>query len=224
MLELLLTPIFSDSFTGASYCICLITSLLLGGFIALCFSYGHRSSRNFQISLIMLPAIVQTVIMLVNGNVGTGVAVMGAFSLVRFRSAPGNAREITAIFLAMAAGLACSMGYLGLAVLFVLVLCLLAILFTYLDQRNPIKMRELKITVPETLNYVHAFDEVFETYTQSHTLVSAKTSNMGSLYRLQYHIVMKNDGNEQAFIDALRCKNGNLEIMLGISASNEEIL
>ncbi|MGN0298047.1 MAG: DUF4956 domain-containing protein [Lachnospiraceae bacterium] len=218
----MLSDLFMNSvvteFTLGGYLICLLASLILGSVIAFSFSYHQHISRSFQLALFLLPAIVQTVIMMVNGNVGTGVAVAGAFSLVRFRSVPGSAREITAIFLAMATGLATAMGYLGVAVLFVLIICIILLVITHLEKKTQSNLLELKITIPESLNYVHAFDEVFEQYTLCHELLSAKTTNMGSLYKLHYRIALKKQEEEQDFINALRCRNGNLEIMLGIAA------
>lgn len=178
---------------------------------------GARFSRGLVLSLILLPAAVQTVIMLVNGSIGTGIAVMGAFSLVRFRSVPGSAREIISLFLCMAVGLATATGYLGIAVVFTLVVCAVLLLAERV-RPAPAGARELKITVPESLNYVHAFDDVFDKYTAAHTLLSARTTNMGSLYRLHYRLTMKDPDGERAMIDELRCRNGNLEIMLGTAA------
>lgn len=226
MLSDLFINTITNPFTFSGYLICLLVSLLLGAVIALSFSYKHAVSKSFQLSLLMLPAIVQTVIMMVNGNVGTGIAVAGAFSLVRFRSVPGTAREITAIFLAMATGLATAMGSLGLAILFILIMCTVLLLITILEkkQEQP-TIRELKITVPESFNYVHAFDDLFAQYTDHCSLISAKTTNMGSLYKLQYHLTMKKKEEEQEFINALRCRNGNLEIMIGIAPTiTEELL
>ena len=171
-------------------------------------------SRSFLVTLALLPAVVCVVIMMVNGNVGAGVAVAGAFSLVRFRSVPGTAREIATLFLAMAAGLICGMGYLGFALLFSLILGLVMYGLNHFafPQKHPQKI--LRITIPEDLNYSDVFDDIFTSYTSTYNLVSVKTSNMGSLFKLQYHVTLKDDTTEKAFIDALRCRNGNLEIAL----------
>jgi uncharacterized membrane protein YhiD involved in acid resistance len=149
--------------------------------------------------------------MMVNGNVGTGVAVMGAFSLVRFRSVPGKAKDIVSIFLTMTAGLACASGYVGIAILFTVIVSL-GMVITVLFPVKSEKALDLRITVPETISFEGAFDEVFEEFTKNHTLVSVKTTNMGSLYRLQYRIELKDSGKMKEFIDSLRCRNGNLEI------------
>lgn len=225
MLETLFNPIYTTSFTFTSYIICTVTSLVLGLIIALSSGFKSRRSRSFLLSLFLLPAIVQTVIMLVNGSVGTGIAVMGAFSLVRFRSVPGSAKEIVSIFLAMATGLETAMGYVFLASLFVIIVCAVMILSSFVKIREKDDLiRELRITVPEDLNYAHSFDDLFETYTNSTKLVTVKTTNMGSLYKLVYKIQLKDEEQIQSFIDDLRCRNGNLEIAIAIPAVTENIL
>lgn len=150
---------------------------------------------------------------------------MGAFSLVRFRSVPGSAKEIVSIFLAMATGLATAMGYVFLASLFVIIICAVMILSSFVRiKENDDLQRELRITVPEDLNYAHSFDDLFEAYTKSAKLVTVKTTNMGSLYKLVYKIQLKDEDHIQSFIDDLRCRNGNLEIAIAIPASAENIL
>ncbi len=225
MLNTLFSAIYSNTFTIDVYLICTAVSLVLGAIVALTASFRARLSKSFLLALFLIPAIVQTVIMLVNGSVGTGVAVMGAFSLVRFRSVAGSAKEIVSIFLAMAAGLATAMGYLALAVLFVCIICIamFAASFIRLKDRDDL-VRELKITIPEDLNYAHSFDDLFEKYTHSSKLLTVKTSNMGSLYKLIYNVELKNEDDMQSFIDELRCRNGNLEIALLVPAVAEATL
>ena len=224
MLNSLFDPIFTDTFTVTSYIICTIVSLVLGIIIALTAGYKSRKSKSMTLSLILLPAIVQTVIMLVNGNVGTGIAVMGAFSLVRFRSVPGSAKEIVCIFLAMASGLATAMGYVALAALFVIIICITMIVAgaVKLPEKDDMK-RELRITIPEDLNYAHCFDDLFDKYTKSAKLSSVKTTDMGSLYKLNYSIELCDEDCIQKFIDELRCGNGNLEIaiLVPVTLQNE---
>ena len=155
--------------------------------------------------------------MMVNGNVGTGVAVAGAFSLVRFRSVPGTAKEITMLFLTMGAGLIAGMGYLGFALLFAVIMCLLIILYNRLDfgtKKNAAVYKTLHITIPEDLDYSGVFEEILEKYTSSYELVRVKTTNMGSLFRLTYDLVLKDITQEKDMIDQLRCRNGNLEITI----------
>ena len=200
-----------------TFLLCIGTALVLGLFLALTYSFRSHTTRSFVATLAILPAVVCVVIMMVNGNVGAGVAVAGAFGLVRFRSAPGTAREIGTIFLAMAAGLITGMGYLAYAVLFTLILGL-ALLLCQLVIRPTGGQSLLRITVPEDLDYTQMFDDVFARYTKDCETVSVKTTNMGSLFRLTYRITMKDTAEEKAFIDALRCRNGNLEV----SISQEE--
>ena len=225
MLNTLFSAIYSNTFTIDVYLICTAVSLVLGAVIALTASFRSRLSKSFLLALFLIPAIVQTVIMLVNGSVGTGVAVMGAFSLVRFRSVAGSAKEIVSIFLAMAAGLATAMGYIALALLFVAVICVAMFLASFIRLKDKDDLvRELKITVPEDLNYAHSFDDLFEKYTRSSKLLTVKTSNMGSLYKLIYNVELKNEDDMQSFIDELRCRNGNLEISVMIPAVAETTL
>ncbi|MBR2615595.1 MAG: DUF4956 domain-containing protein [Clostridia bacterium] len=198
-------------------------SLLCGVLCALAASFRAPVTKSFLISLVLLPMIVNTVILMVNGNVGTGVAVMGAFSLVRFRSVPGKAREIAVLFLAMTSGLACAAGFLGYAVLFTVAACAVILLLSLIPFKSEKEM-DLRITVPETLAFGTAFDEVFSRYTKSNRLVRTKTSNMGSLYKLQYRIRLKNEKELRSFVDALRERNGNLEISLMHGAEEGESL
>ena len=202
------------SITPGDFVLCLAVSLVLGLGIALSYTYKTRYTKSFVCTLALLPAVVCVVIMLVNGNVGTGVAVAGAFSLVRFRSAPGTAKEICVLFLAMAAGLIAGMGYLAYAALFSVLMCGIFLLYTRLNfgERRTATDKVLTITIPEDLNYTEIFDDIFDTYTLSHELVRVKTTNMGSLFRLSYNITLKDPAKEKEMIDMLRCRNGNLEI------------
>lgn len=215
----------SITFSFGGLLACTLASLILGAAIACAHMYKNTYSRGFVITLALMPAIVQMVIMLVNGNLGTGVAVMGAFSLIRFRSAPGTAREISSIFLAMAVGLATGMGYLGMAVLFVILVEAASLLLTccHFGSQNH-KEQVLRITIPESLDYTTVFDKVFDQYLSSCKLAQVKTSNMGSLFKLEYHIVMKDPDREKEMIDALRCHNGNLEILCSHCLDKKEEL
>lgn len=208
--------------TLSAYLICLGSALLCGVITAFAAAFKNRISKSFFVSLILLPMIVETVITMVNGNIGTGVAVMGAFSLVRFRSVPGKAKDIVAIFLAMTAGLACASGYVGIAVMFTLIISIINVLLSLVKFGDE-KLLLLNITVPESLNFAHALDDVFEEYTRKYRLTSTRTTNMGSLYKLTYKVELKNKDNAREFIDALRCRNGNLEIMLTEAPDTEEL-
>ena len=203
--------------TPAEFLTCLGVSLGIGLILAALYQYHTRYTRSFVVTLALLPAVVCVVIMMVNGNVGTGVAVAGTFSLVRFRSAPGTAREICAIFLAMAAGLIAGMGYLGYAVLCTLVLGGAELLFRMLSAKadgGASLYKTLHITIPEDLDYTGVFEDLLKTYTSSWELVQVKTTNMGSLYRLTYNLTLRRANSERELIDQLRCRNGNLEITM----------
>ena len=201
--------------TPAEFLTCLGVSLGIGLILAALYQYHTRYTRSFVVTLALLPAVVCVVIMMVNGNVGTGVAVAGTFSLVRFRSAPGTAREICAIFLAMAAGLIAGMGYLGYAALCTLVLGDAELLFRMLSAKadgGASLYKTLHITIPEDLDYSDVFDEPLREFTREYELTSVKTTNMGSLFRLTYNITLRDSRTEKSLIDRLRCRNGNLEI------------
>lgn len=197
------------------FMLCLGLSLVLGLIMAVSYMYRTRYTKSFVVTLALLPAVVCVVIMMVNGNVGTGVAVAGAFSLVRFRSVPGTAKEICALFLGMGAGLISGMGYLGFAVLFTLIMCGMFLLYDSLEfgagnKKNLYKT--LNVTIPEDLDYTGVFDDIFTEYTIEHNLSRVKTTNMGSLFRLTYDITLKDAAGEKEMIDKIRCRNGNLEI------------
>ena len=196
---------------------CSATALILGIGISLCHSFRNRTSRNFLLTLAILPLIVEAVIMVVNGNLGAGVAVAGAFSLIRFRSVPGNSREIAAVFLAMAVGLACGMGYLTMAVLVTVTaeIVMMMVLFLSAGSRGSGE-RVLKVTIPENLDYCGIFDDIFARYTVSGAFLSkVKTVNMGSLYELDYHLTLKDQEKEKSMLDEIRTRNGNLTIVCG---------
>lgn len=220
MPDTLFQGIFDTQLTAViapeQFLLCVGASLVIGLVLCAMMLWRTRPSTGFAVTLATLPAVVCVVIMMVNGNVGAGVAVAGAFSLVRFRSAPGSAREICSIFLAMAVGLATGMGYLAAAALFVLVIGGASILYTCLRFGEQKQLeKELKITIPETLDYTDLFDDLFARYTAHWKLEQVKTTNMGSLYRLDYRIALRDPAQEKAFLDELRCRNGNLEIVCG---------
>lgn len=207
------------------YLACTLSSLALGLVAAFFYSFRQNPSKSLLFTVALLPAMVQLVIMLVNGNVGAGIAVMGAFSLVRFRSIPGNARDIAAIFLSMAIGLATGMGYIGIAAVFALVMGVAMVGYTYMPlTKEDDEKRELKITVPENLDYETVFEEVFDRYTAQHDLVMVKTIDMGSLYQLRYSLWLKKDVESKQFLDDLRCRNGNLAIAYGKRIFSQETI
>lgn len=227
MLNTLFQPVYTSTseLTANVYLICSLVSLALGAVIAWASGFRSRQSKGFMMALLLIPVIVQMVIMLVSDSVGAGIAVMGAFSLVRFRSAPGSAKEIVSIFLAMATGLATAKGYLGLAAVFVIAVCLVMVLSCFINFKEKDDLqRDLRITIPEDLSYAHEFDDLFDKYTKQYKLMNVKTTNMGSLYKLSYRVELKNEDDVQAFIDDLRCRNGNLEISLMIPETVERVL
>ncbi len=212
----MLESVISSSLTLSAFLICSLTSLVLGIGIAYVGMFRSRSTQSYAVALAILPLVVQLVIMLVNGNVGAGVAVAGAFSLVRFRSVPGTAREIGVLFMAMAIGLADGMGYVGLAVLSFVIISAVILLLTALNfGKKPTCERTLKITIPENLDYEGLFDDIFGQYVRQSELVKVKTTNMGTLYELEYRVVLKSDSVPKEFLDAIRCRNGNLNIVCG---------
>ncbi|MBQ8503240.1 MAG: DUF4956 domain-containing protein [Clostridia bacterium] len=221
------SSVISLNITFWSFMGCIITSILIGAAIA--FTYMKTSKRytnSFVTTLAMLPAVVMVVIMMVNGNLGAGVAVAGAFSLVRFRSIPGTAKEIGYIFIALAAGLSTGMGYIAFAILFTLIMCGLGFGYTVLGFGGKAQghKKSLTVVIPESLDYTGVFNDVFKKYLSSCELINVKTTNMGSLFKLKYEIALKDPRKEKEFIDELRTRNGNLEIICSRAELNQEIL
>ena len=216
--------ILTESLSLSSFAICISVAFVLGFIISILHMKTARSTRNFTTTLLILPALVTTVILMVNGNLGTSIAALGAFTLVRFRSIPGNSREILAVFFAMAIGLAVGTGFVGFACLFTLIVALV-ILIADVCHFGEMKREEkiLKILIPEDLDYTSCFDEELETFTSHHELQKAKTVNMGSVFELTYRIELKKETNEKEFVDALRVKNGNLKIVLSHPLLNDEL-
>ncbi len=219
----MLTTVFQGIFDAESvkviglsdFLLCIFVSLAIGFVMAMTYMYKNRYTRSFVITVAMLPVVVCVVIMMVNGNIGAGVAVAGAFSLVRFRSAPGSAREIITVFLAMGAGLIAGMGYLAFAVLFTVILCAVFLLYDKLDfgnRKTDALHKELRITIPEDLDYTEVFEDILKEYTSEYELIKVKTTNMGSMFRITYHVTLRNSTKEKEMIDKIRVRNGNLEI------------
>lgn len=199
-----------------TFLLCIGAAICLGLLNAGVFMFRNRYSAGFVMTLSLLSPMVAVVIMLVNGSVGAGVAVAGTFSMIRFRSAPGTAREISSIFLSVAVGIACGMGYIGLAAVFFAVMAamnLLLVLLRFGESEGAEK--ELRITVPEDLEYDDMFADLFRQYTREHRLERVKTVNMGTMYELRYTVVLKDPKKTKAFLDAIRCRNGNLTVSCG---------
>lgn len=209
--------IFKDGkVTETTFLIVMAVALLSGSlFSTLCY-FKSNSTKSFFIATALIPTAVTMIIALVNGNIGVGVAIAGAFGLVRFRSAQGSAREICVIFIAMASGLAFGMGYVAYAVIFLLGAGAILLLFQNVkiwERKLNVLEKTLKISVPEDLNYNEAFEEILDKYTKECVLVSVKSTSMGSIFKIEYRIVLKNAEKEREMIDEIRCRNGNLEIL-----------
>lgn len=231
MLDAALTSIFGSadsliaSVSTVDFLLCCLASIVLGAAVAAIYMFRHTYSKNFVVTLALLPLIVQMVITLVNGNLGAGIAVMGVFNLVRFRSIPGSAKDIGSVFLAMAIGLATGMGFIALAALFTVIVAIVNVgyvLSPFGKQKEPEKT--LKITIPEDLEYDGVFDDVLARYTDEHELTEVQTTNMGSLFLLEYAVRLKEPGLEKRMIDELRCLNGNLKISCGRAVASRDVL
>lgn len=226
IMENLFRGLFDTELTSvievSDFLLCIGFSLVLGLILTLSYMYKTRYTKSFILTLGLLPAVVCVVIMMVNGNVGAGVAVAGAFSLVRFRSVPGTAKEICTLFLAMGTGLIAGMGYLGFALLFTLIMCLVLIVynrFSFGAKKNSALYKSVRIVIPESLDYTGVFDDILNTYCREYELSQVKTVNMGSMFRLTYDIILTDEKKEKEFIDEIRKRNGNLEITVSKQAT-----
>ncbi len=223
MLETILSS--SADLTAAQFLLLAGVSLALGFFSALVYMYRNTYTKGFVVTLVLLPVVVQTIILLVSGNLGAGVAVAGTFSLVRFRSVPGGAREIAAIFAAMAIGLATGMGYIGIAVLlFAAVSGASLLLLSLRFGEQDVNHRRLRVTMPEDLDYNDVFEDVFAAYTTRAELKKVRTTNLGSMFELSYDVTLRDPAQEKRFIDELRTRNGNLNILLSHTPGNGDEL
>lgn len=227
MFENLFKGLFDTEITAVisvtDFLLCLAVSLVIGVVMTFGYMYRTRYTKSFVVTLALLPAVVCVVIMMVNGNVGTGVAVAGAFSLVRFRSVPGTAKEICTLFLAMGAGLIAGMGYIGFALIFTILMCAVFVLYNRLDfgtKKNNATFKTLTITIPEDLNYTEIFNDIFSEFTVSNELVKVKSTNMGSMFKLTYNVELRDSTREKEMIDKIRCRNGNLEIVVSRQETN----
>lgn len=225
-METLFRGIFDSDITQVisvkDFVLCIAASLVIGLIVAVSYMYRTRYTKSFVVTLALLPAVVCVVIMMVNGNVGTGVAVAGAFSLVRFRSVPGTAKEIGMLFLAMGAGLITGMGYIGFAVLFTLIMCAVFLVYNQIDfgtNKNAAIYKTLHIVIPEDLDYSEVFEDILKAYTRKYELTNVKTTNIESLFKLTYDVELKDAAKEKEMIDKLRCRNGNLEISVSKQAT-----
>ncbi len=209
--------IYTSAITAGQFFTMAAAALVSGLIYSWLMSFRIRSTKRFFLVTTLLPLVVAAVISFVSGSIGAGVAIGGAFGLIRFRSAPGSADEIAAVLIAMGSGIAFGMGYVAYGVIILLGLAALYFVIAALpifEHRGLSAEKLLKVTIPEALEYNGAFDEIFDRYLRSVESVGVKTTGMGSMFRLSYRITMKNPGEEKALIDALRTKNGNLEISI----------
>jgi uncharacterized membrane protein YhiD involved in acid resistance len=214
-----------SSLTIQSALICTSVSIVLGFIIAIAYMVKTEYTKSYIVTLVLLPVLTQVVIMMVNGNLGTGIAVMGAFSLVRFRSIPGGAKQILGIFFAMSIGLATGMGYITFAIAMTVIIALVMIILnisSFGSKKN--KTSNLKIVIPEDVDYSNIFDDLFDTYTRFSELTRVKTTNMGTMYELNYNVILKEDGKMKELIDDIRSRNGNLTVVFSRLPENIEEL
>lgn len=219
----LFSTIFTGSFTIKQFLIAVVVALVLGFLVSLYYMFNDEHSSSMCYALVLIPAIETIVIMMINDNLGAGIAVAGSFSLIRFRSIKGNAKELTCIFLSMATGIMCGTGYVALAALFVIIVLIVGLIMKVANFGDDKGHCKLKITVPESLNYEGIFDEVLNKYSNGYKLVSVKTVNLGSLFRIEYDINMKDTSSIKPMIDELRERNGNLEILCALDKYGEEL-
>lgn len=216
-----------SSISPKNLCIAIGVALVLGFVISLAYMKTQKNkipSQSFSLTLVMLPAVVSVIILLVGSNVARALSLGGAFSIIRFRSAPGESKDIMYVLLTMAVGLACGMGYVGYAVIAAVILCIVMTVLELSGYGKPKSFEKiLKITIPENLDYQNALSDIMDEYTSSNELLKLRTAELGSLYELQYSVVMKNDSTEKDFIDALRCRNGNLNITMVLAAKEKEV-
>lgn len=210
----------SSEITVGSAVITMLISVLFGVAVAATYYKTQEDSvyqRSMAITLLMLPVILSVIILFIGSNIARAFSLAGTLSIIRFRSAPGDPKDIGFIFFDIAAGLACGVGLYGYGAIFVLILCLLLIISEkgrFFEKKAAQKI--LKITIPEDLNYQDAFEDIFSKYTKKHSLSKIKTTDLGSLFELCYSVTMKADEDEREFINELRCRNGNLNIILSI--------
>ena len=207
--------IINGTLSLSSVSICIISAIILGMIISFVYMKTTKYSKNFAITIVMLPLLVGVVMMIVNGNLGTSIAILGAFGLVRFRSIPGTSKEIATVFWTMAVGLAIGMGQIFFAGLITAIIAILVFILSYTKFGESDNIpRILNVAIPEDLDYDEVFDEIFNKYTKKYELIKVNTADLGSIYELRYEVVMNNNVKEKDFIDELRVRNGNLKISM----------
>ena len=228
MFDFLFSSEVGESLTFGHTLIVVGCSILLGLFISLVYILTHKQegySTSFSVTLIMLPSIIAIIILLVGNNVARAFSLAGAFSLIRFRSAPGDPKDIAYVFFTLAVGLACGMGYIGYATLFAVVLCLVMFVLSFVKYgTSKSSMMTLRIVIPENLNYQGLFDDILKQYTSTSTLKRIKTSDFGALFEISYRIVLKDEMASKDLIDAIRARNGNLQVSLTLRETEEKVM
>jgi uncharacterized membrane protein YhiD involved in acid resistance len=223
----MLGSIFSEAvstITTANCLVCMGSAIVLGILISFTHRVTTKTTVNFLLTLALLPLLVFAVILLVNGNLGTSLAVAGAFSLIRFRSMAGTSKELISVFWAMAVGLALGMGYVIFSVVITLIVAVIMIISNKVINKKDLEERKLKIIIPENLDYEEIFNDIFEKHLNKYELEKVKTTNMGSMYELQYMVSLKNGINQKEFLDEIRIRNGNMLVMLERPELIEEVL
>ncbi|UYO62349.1 DUF4956 domain-containing protein [Acetobacterium wieringae] len=227
MWETLFSSATSETLTLSTTVNIIFASLLMGLFISVIYikTRGKEGySHGFTVTLIMLPAIIAIIILLVGNNIARAFSLAGAFSLIRFRSAPGDPIDISYVFFTLAVGLACGMGYIGYGMLFAVILCAVMVILSVTKYAKPrVNMMQLKITIPEDIDFQNCFEDILEQYTDSYKLQRVKTADFGSLFEIIYTIQPKDAMDQKAFIDQLRCRNGNLNIVLNTQINNDMV-
>lgn len=227
MLETIISSTTGESFTLANALLVIGSSIILGLLISLAYMYTHKKegyTPGFTITLIMLPVIISIIILLVGNNVARAFSLAGAFSIIRFRSAPGDPKDISYIFFTLAVGLACGMGYIGYGVIVTVILCIIMIVLDKIKFAVPkTKNMRLKILVPEDLNYEGVFDKILDSYSTNWATEGVKTKDFGALFEISYKIHLKEGVSQKNLIDELRCKNGNLTIALTSAGLEEKV-
>lgn len=225
-MDKIFNTIFTESTIGVGkYCLCLCFSIIMGIIYLIAYKIRNKTSKTMESALVILPPIISTLIIMVNGNLGVGVAVAGAFSLVRFRSAQGSAKDICLIFMTMCTGLIVGVGYLGYAFIFTVTMSVLVIVVNFIifQNKNERSKKILKITIPEDLDYTNVFDEILKKYTSKYELINFKTTNLGSLFKLTYQVYLNDIKKEKEMVDELRIRNGNLEIVINNDIATSEL-
>lgn len=201
-----------------TWIICILVSLALGIVCAISYIIVNKkreSNPHFVVALVILPAVTAVVILLVGSNIARAFSLAGIFALIRFRSQPGDAKDITSVFLCASAGLACGLGYIVFAVIFILIICAAFIVIGLIcNCYFKDTLMDLRIVIPEDMNYQNVFDDVLDTYCDRFELVRVKTTNLGSMYELSYIVDPRKKSDQKAMIDEIRCRNGNLTVVM----------